>query len=133
GEKRAHRPLLAETARTASATGGNAQIRTRHPCPYSGGMRYHGTIMASASKSAPKAVSSRPVPRLMLVTPLVATTGDLARSLEEALVTADVAAVILHLADDGERVLINRAKELARPVQRRDRALLLGGRPDLVA
>jgi thiamine-phosphate pyrophosphorylase len=69
----------------------------------------------------------------MLVTPLVATTGDLARSLEEALAAADVAAVILHLADDGERVLINRAKELARPVQRRDRALLLGGRPDLVA
>ncbi|HWM82685.1 MAG TPA: thiamine phosphate synthase [Pseudolabrys sp.] len=89
--------------------------------------------MASASKSASKPAPPRPAPRLMLVTPLVSGTGDLARSLDEALAAADIAAVILRLADDGDRVLINRAKELAGPVQRRDAALLLAGHPDLVA
>jgi thiamine-phosphate pyrophosphorylase len=69
----------------------------------------------------------------MLVTPLIASAGDFARSLGEALEAADIAAIILHLADDGERALINRAKEFAAPVQRRDAALLLAGRPELVA
>jgi len=87
----------------------------------------------SASKSAPKPVPPRPAPRLMLVTPLVAAPGDLARTLEEALAAADIAAVILRLAADGERVLVNRAKELAAPVQRHGAALLIDGHAELAA
>jgi thiamine-phosphate pyrophosphorylase len=96
-------------------------------------MRYHETIMASASKTTPKSAPPRPAPRLMLVTPLLTSTGDFDRQLDEALAAGDIAAVIVHLANDSERVLINRAKELAGPVQRRDAALLLADRPDLVA
>jgi len=45
----------------------------------------------------------------------------------------DVAAVLLRLADIDERTMINCAKALATSVQSKDAALLLDGRPDLVA
>jgi thiamine-phosphate pyrophosphorylase len=44
----------------------------------------------------------------------------------------DVAAVLLRLADADERSLTNRAKAVAAVVQRRDIALLLDGRPEMV-
>jgi thiamine-phosphate pyrophosphorylase len=48
------------------------------------------------------------------------------------LAAADVAAVLLRLAQTDERALINRAKTIAATVQRRDIALLLDGRAEIV-
>jgi thiamine-phosphate pyrophosphorylase len=48
------------------------------------------------------------------------------------LAAADIAAVLLHLADADERTLIDRVKAVASIVQRRDIALLLDGRPEIV-
>lgn len=71
--------------------------------------------------------------RLYLFTPLLDDTAAFARTLERALPAADVAAVLLRLNDADERALINRIKTVAAVVQRRDIALLLDGRPELVA
>jgi thiamine-phosphate pyrophosphorylase len=78
---------------------------------------------------------SRPgtqLPRLYLLTPPV---DDLAAvaGLAEAMSGADVAAVLLRLADADERSLINLVKKIAPVVQDRDAALLLAGRDDIVA
>jgi thiamine-phosphate pyrophosphorylase len=51
----------------------------------------------------------------------------------DAMASADVAAVLLRLADADERSLINLVKEIAPAVQRRDVALILAGRDDIVA
>jgi thiamine-phosphate pyrophosphorylase len=71
--------------------------------------------------------------RLYLFTPPLDDTAAFARTLERALAAADVAAVLLRLADADERALINRIKTAAAVVQRRDIALLIDGRPELVA
>ena len=71
--------------------------------------------------------------RLYLFTPALDDTAAFARTLERALPAADVAAVLLRLDDADERALINRIKTVAAAVQRRDIALLLDGRPELVA
>jgi thiamine-phosphate pyrophosphorylase len=76
---------------------------------------------------------SAPSPRLYLITPPVADAAAFAALLEAALAAGDIAAVLLRLAEADERTLINRAKQLAAMVQRRDVALLLDGRADLVA
>jgi len=73
------------------------------------------------------------MPRLYLFTPPLDDTAAFARTLERALPAADVAAVLLRLADTDERALINRIKTVAAVVQRRDIALLVEGRPELVA
>ena len=83
--------------------------------------------------SRPKNPAPRPVPRLYLVTPLVADASAFSPQLETALNAGDVAAVLLRLADADERTLINRVKALAPPVQNKGAALLLDGRVDLVA
>jgi thiamine-phosphate pyrophosphorylase len=49
------------------------------------------------------------------------------------LAAGDVAAVLLRLSDADERTLINRIKAIAGVIQRRDVALLLDGRPEIVA
>ncbi|MGA2895698.1 MAG: thiamine phosphate synthase [Xanthobacteraceae bacterium] len=72
-------------------------------------------------------------PRLYLTTPLLDDAAGFARELEAALDSADIAAVLLRLAEADERTLINRAKSVATLVQRRDVALLLDNRPELVA
>jgi thiamine-phosphate pyrophosphorylase len=72
-------------------------------------------------------------PRLFLVTPLLDDTAALAGSIERVLMAGDVAAVLLRLNAADERALINRTKLVAAVVQRRDIALLLDGRPELVA
>ena len=51
----------------------------------------------------------------------------------DAMAGADVAAVLLRLADADERSLINLVKEIAPAVQGRDVALILAERADLVA
>jgi thiamine-phosphate pyrophosphorylase len=73
------------------------------------------------------------MPRLYLCTPRLADPAALLPALERALPTADVAAVLLRLVDADERALINRIKTVAAVVQCRDIALLLDGRPELVA
>ena len=74
----------------------------------------------------------RPRSRLYLFTPQLDDTTSFAGALDAALTAGDVAAVLLRLADADERTLINRAKSIAAVVQRRDIALLLDGRPDIV-
>ena len=76
--------------------------------------------------------ASRPAPRLYLFTPVLDDTAAFARALDAALAADDVAAVLLRLADADERTLVNRVKEIAAVVQRRDVALLIDGRPELV-
>ena len=84
--------------------------------------------MASRPKPAP-----RPAPRLYLMTPPIADSSAFSNQLESALDAADVAAVLLRLAEADERTLINHVKSLARPVQDKGTALLLDGHADLVA
>jgi thiamine-phosphate pyrophosphorylase len=75
----------------------------------------------------------QPAPRLYLVTPPLGDTTHFARELPAALEAGDIAAVLLRLDDADERTLINRAKSVAAIVQRRDVALLLDGRAEIVA
>jgi thiamine-phosphate pyrophosphorylase len=77
--------------------------------------------------------SPRPPQRLYLVTPRLDETASFASGIGAALDAADVAAVLLRLADGDERALINRAKAVAATVQRRDIALLIEGRSEIVA
>lgn len=67
--------------------------------------------------------------RLYLVVPPGADAGRLTAALD----AADVAAVLMRLADEDEHALIRQAKALAALVQGKDAALLLDGRADLVA
>jgi len=83
--------------------------------------------------SRPKQAAPRPAPRLYLVTPQLADPSGFVGPLTAALEAGDVAAVLLRLADVDERTSINCAKALAPAVQNKDAALLLDGRPDLVA
>ena len=83
--------------------------------------------------SRPKQAEPRPQPRLMLFTPVVSDPVTFAGILADALDAADVAAVVLRLATDDERSLINRIKALAPACQQRNVALLIDGHADLVA
>ena len=76
--------------------------------------------------------AQRPRPRLYLFTPQLDDTTNFANALDATLAAGDVAAVLLRLGDADERTLINRVKSIAAIVQRRDIALLLDGRPDIV-
>jgi thiamine-phosphate pyrophosphorylase len=77
--------------------------------------------------------AERPRPRLYLVTPELDDTAAFAAAMGQVLRAGDVAAVLLRLNEGDERTLINRAKAVAAAVQGRDIALLLDGRPELVA
>ncbi len=85
----------------------------------------------TTSPASPERIDAPP--RLYLFTPAVTEPAVFLATLEAALDAGDVAAVLLRLADADERTLINRAKAIALPVQRRDIALLLDGQPSLVA
>ena len=74
----------------------------------------------------------RPAPRLTLVTPAINDAARFARDLKDALGAADVAAVVLRLADAGERELTDRIKTVAGVVQKAEIALIVDGRPELV-
>jgi thiamine-phosphate pyrophosphorylase len=67
------------------------------------------------------------------VTPPTADPAALADAIAQALGAADVAAVLVPLTGDDERALLNGLKALAPAVQGAGAALLLGGRPELVA
>lgn len=83
--------------------------------------------------SRPKHAEPRPAPRLTLVTPRVGDADAFAGDLASALAAGDVAAVLLRLAEADERAQINRIKALAVLAQDKNAALLIDGRPELVA
>jgi thiamine-phosphate pyrophosphorylase len=76
--------------------------------------------------------AQRPQPRLYLFTPQLDDAAAFASALDPALAAGDIAAVLLRLSDADERTLVNRVKSIGAAVQRRDIALLLDGRPDIV-
>jgi thiamine-phosphate pyrophosphorylase len=80
------------------------------------------------TKPAPRSAA-----RLYLVTPAVADIAAATALLGPALAAADVAAVLMRLPAADERTLINRIRDLAPLAQDRGAALLVDGRPDLVA
>ena len=77
--------------------------------------------------------ATSPRQRLYLVTPPIGDPAPFAGELEHALDAGDIAAVLLRLADGGERALIERAKHIAAVVQPRDVALVVDNRPEIVA
>jgi thiamine-phosphate pyrophosphorylase len=83
-----------------------------------------------APKAQPEAEHRSP--RLYLVTPPVKDAAAFAPSLERALAAADIAAVLLRLADDGESELVKRITLLAPLAERAGAALVLDGHADLV-
>jgi thiamine-phosphate pyrophosphorylase len=83
--------------------------------------------------SRPKQAEPRPAPRLYLITPPVTDAAQFASELTAVLGAADIAAVLMRLADGDERTQINRVKALAAVVQDKGAALLLDGYPDIVA
>jgi thiamine-phosphate pyrophosphorylase len=72
-------------------------------------------------------------PRLMLFSPRIADAAAFTAPLREALSAADVAAVVLDLADADERGLVNTVKALAPIAQGKGAALLVADRPEIVA
>jgi thiamine-phosphate pyrophosphorylase len=78
-------------------------------------------------------VTGRPKPRLYLFTPRLDDTAPFAAALAPALSAGDIAAVLLRLNDADRSTLIHRVKAIAQIVQHRDIALLIDGRPELVA
>jgi thiamine-phosphate pyrophosphorylase len=76
---------------------------------------------------------ARLAPRLYIVTPAAGDPAALSAALGEMLGAADVAAVLVRLQDADERSLINRVKAIAPAVQAGGTALIIGGRPDIVA
>ena len=83
--------------------------------------------------SRPKTAEPRPAPGLYLISPVLADPSGFAALLNAALDAADVAALLLRLASADEGTLIKRAKAVAGAAQARGVAVLLDGRPDLVA
>ena len=81
----------------------------------------------------PSPEPKRPAPRLTLVTPRTGEPARLADPVAAVLAAADVAAVLVALEGDDERALLNGLKILAPVIQGAGAALLLDGRPDLVA
>ncbi|HEY1543343.1 MAG TPA: thiamine phosphate synthase [Xanthobacteraceae bacterium] len=77
--------------------------------------------------------NTTPTARLYLVAPVLTDVAAVAALLGPALAAADIAAVLLRLPAADERTLINRIRDLAPLAQDRGAALIVDGRPDLVA
>ncbi len=77
--------------------------------------------------------SRREIPRLYLVTPPLGDPGAIADDLAAALNAADIAAVLVRLAEGEERELVARIEGLRILIQSNGAALLLDGHPELVA
>src|SRR6266481_2451447 len=75
----------------------------------------------------------RLAPRLYTLTPAESDLAALSENLAEVSRAVDVAAVLLRLPDADERSLINMVKAVAPGVQGAGAALLVDGRPDIVA
>src|SRR5215467_14508814 len=121
------------TARVLTKAHGAAR---QGDCAVSSG-RQEPLPMAQGRKCADKSMNARsgvrPTPRLYVVTPAVSDPAALAVTLNEMFGAADVAAVLLRLQETDERSLINRVKAAAPGVQAAGAALLLDGRPGIVA
>jgi len=76
---------------------------------------------------------NNPRQRLYLITPAIGEPERFAEDLEGALGAGDIAAVLLRLADTGERTLIERSKRIAGVVQSCDVALVVDNHPEIVA
>ena len=83
--------------------------------------------------SSKKPPSPPPAPRLYLATQPVTDAASLAPQLQELLAAADIAAVLMRLAQTDDRGNINRVKALAANIQKTGAALLLEGHVELVA
>lgn len=81
----------------------------------------------------PKPSPAPPAPRIYLATPPLTDAAALATQLAALLAAADVAAVLVRLAEANERSKINRVKAIAATVQDAGAALLLDGHVSLVA
>ena len=77
--------------------------------------------------------ATSPRQRLYLVTPAIGDPAAFVGELEHALGAGDIAALLLRLADGGERDLIERTKRIAAMVQPRDVALVLDNHPEIAA
>jgi thiamine-phosphate pyrophosphorylase len=86
-------------------------------------------MASQGNRSEPR----RATPRLYLVSPQVGDPAGLKDALAGALAAADVAAVLLRLADADERTLTGRIKALVPIVQGGNAALLVDGHAGLVA
>jgi thiamine-phosphate pyrophosphorylase len=100
-----------------------------------GGLRaaYSSEIRGVADDPMIPRSGKKPNPRLYLLTPTVSDPAALSGVLAEIFRVTDVAAVLLRLRDADERSLINRVKAAAPGVQAAGAALLVDGRPDIVA
>jgi thiamine-phosphate pyrophosphorylase len=90
-------------------------------------------VIADPASPVSRGRSNKPPQRLYLVTPAIDDPAPFGEVLERAMGAGDLAAVLLRLADGGERELIERTKRIAALVQRRDVALVLDNRPEIVA
>jgi len=90
-------------------------------------------IAPMATRPQDKTRNDPPTARLYLVAPELVDPTATRDLLAPALAAAGVAAVLLRLPAADERTLINRIREIAPLVQDRGTALLIYGRPDLVA
>jgi len=75
----------------------------------------------------------KPPARLYVVTPVVSDPATLSEGLIQICKATDVAAVLLRLPDADERSMINWVKAVACGIQAAGAALLVGGRPGIVA
>ncbi len=82
---------------------------------------------------ATKPVPPRPAPRLYLATPVLDDPSSLVASLAGLLAGADVAAVLVRLAETDHRTMVSRVKALVPAIQNSGAALLLDGHAELVA
>jgi thiamine-phosphate pyrophosphorylase len=81
----------------------------------------------------PKSPVPPAAPRLYLITPWIEDPSAVADRLGSLLDAADTAALLVRLRDGDERSLINRVKALAPIAQAKDVAVLVDGRPGIVA
>jgi thiamine-phosphate pyrophosphorylase len=88
--------------------------------------------MESKAQKSPRQ-DERPVPQLYLVTPPVTDAQAIAVKISAVLEAADVAAVLLRLADGDERMQTNRIKILAPVVQKAGAALIVEGHAEIAA
>jgi thiamine-phosphate pyrophosphorylase len=77
--------------------------------------------------------AKRPAPRLYLVTQRIDDAGALLRPFQDALGAADVAAVLLRMAEADRHSLVEQVRTLAPVVQHQGVALVLDGRAEIVA
>jgi thiamine-phosphate pyrophosphorylase len=94
--------------------------------------RRHSAEKQSHAVRMGTAIPRREAPRLYLVTPPLDAADAIADDLADALNAAEIAAVLLRLADDDEPALLDRIKALRILIQSNGAALLLDGHAALV-